>query len=154
MGNKTNWVAIIIIILVVAGIAVWAIMFLESPASTEMSGGSPSQTPAVPTIPTSPVASSSLLVPKTWTAEYTSSGFVPAAITIEKGDTVTWVNKESVFVWPASDPHPTHTVYPGFDAKRALATGETYSFTFDKIGTWGYHDHTNSAAKGTVTVTP
>ena len=79
--------------------------------------------------------------------------FSPAVITVKKGTTVTWTNTGSAQVWIASDPHPTHTDYPGFDSKAAIGTGETYSFTFDKVGSWGYHNHLNPTVKGTVIVT-
>ena len=82
--------------------------------------------------------------------EISSSGFYPATLTIKKGGTVTWINKDTEKHWPASAMHPTHTVYPGsniekcgtieeegiFDSCRGLDTGESYSFTFNEIGSW------------------
>ena len=87
--------------------------------------------------------------------EITSSGFSPKTLTIKKGETVTWINKDTESHWPASATHPTHTVYPGsdikkcetaeesniFDTCRGLNPGESYSFTFNEIGSWSYHDH-------------
>ena len=97
--------------------------------------------------------------------EMTNAGFSPKTLTISKGDTVTWTNKVSRKVWPASLVHPTHTVYPGsgiakcgsdpdniFDACSGLAQGESYSFTFNEEGSWGYHDHLAPGFKGTITV--
>jgi plastocyanin len=94
------------------------------------------------------------------TVEITANGFSPSEIKIKKGDTVTWMNKDASPHWPASAAHPTHTVYPGsdikkcgtsaqfgiFDACKGLATGESFSFKFDQIGTWKYHDHLKPAA--------
>ena len=34
--------------------------------------------------------------------------------------------------WPASNVHPTHLLYPGFDAKKPILDGGSYSFTFTK----------------------
>ncbi|MDP3934756.1 MAG: hypothetical protein Q8Q46_00815, partial [Candidatus Giovannonibacteria bacterium] len=68
------------------------------------------------------------------------------------GGKVTWVNKSQSQIWPASNPHPIHTDYPGFDASRGLANGESYSFTFDKVGSWNYHNHLNPGMKGEVKV--
>ena len=56
-------------------------------------------------------------------------------------------------VWIASDPHPVHTAYPGFDSHTDIGAGESFSFTFDKVGSWGYHNHLNSTVRGTVVVT-
>ncbi|MBI2669505.1 hypothetical protein HYX14_06710 [Candidatus Woesearchaeota archaeon] len=98
--------------------------------------------------------------------EITSSGFVPQAITINAGETVTWINAATINHWVASNPHPSHTGYPGsssskcdtaeekttFDACRRMESGVKYSFTFTEKGLWGYHDHLNSGFRGTVVV--
>ena len=84
--------------------------------------------------------------------EITSAGFIPKIITIQKGGTVTWTNKNTQPAWPASAFHPTHTVYPEFDSLKGFGTGESYSFTFDKVGSWKYHDHLTPAFSGTVNV--
>jgi len=90
--------------------------------------------------------------PKTWTIEYRENLFVPTEVKIKKGDTVIWINNISEPVWPASAFHPTHNVYSGFDAFRGIKNGESYSFTFDKIGSWKYHDHLNPSVTGVVVV--
>lgn len=105
-----------------------------------------------PTTPTQPTAGN--------TVEITSSGFSPNTLTINAGDTVTFVNKDSRSHWPASAVHPTHTVYPEsggcigskFDACKGLAQSETFSFKFDQKGTWKYHDHLNPGLTGTIVV--
>lgn len=79
--------------------------------------------------------------------------FSPAVVTIKAGDTVTWTNHATNPVWIASNPHPTHTDYPGFDSKAAIDPGKTYAFTFTKVGSWGYHNHLNPSVQGTVIVT-
>lgn len=89
---------------------------------------------------------------KTVTIEYTASGFSPANVTINKGDTVKFVNNSSSAFWPASGPHPVHTALPSFDAKKNIAAGGTYEYKFDKVGAWGYHNHLNSSQFGKVTV--
>jgi len=71
---------------------------------------------------------------------------------IKKGDTVTFVNKSSIGMWVASGPHPTHTNYPAFDEKATVSNGGSWSFTFDLVGSWGYHNHKNSAAFGKVII--
>ena len=82
----------------------------------------------------------------------TSLGFSPKTLEINQEDTVTWTNNAEASSWPASAVHPTHTIYPGFDANKELEMGETYSFTFDKIGTWNYHDHLSPSRTGTIIV--
>ena len=82
----------------------------------------------------------------------TPNGFVPATITIPSGETVTWVNESGDDTWPASDVHPTHERYPGFDARRAVRSEESWSFTFERAGRWTYHDHLLPETKGVVVV--
>lgn len=89
--------------------------------------------------------------------EFTSSGLNPATVTVHQGGTVTWKNMDSRSHWPASAVHPTHTVYPGsgiekcstaeqvniFDACAEIPAGGEWSFTFNEVGEWKYHDHMN-----------
>lgn len=82
--------------------------------------------------------------------DLTDQGFSPATVTIKKGQAVHFVNKSSNQMWIASNPHPVHTDYPGFDE---LQAADTYDFTFNNAGTWGYHDHLSPTTKGTVVVT-
>ncbi|MDA1168957.1 MAG: cupredoxin domain-containing protein [bacterium] len=76
--------------------------------------------------------------------------FEPATLNISAGDTVVFTNNGQALHWIASDPHPAHNDLPGFDAKKGLATGETYSYTFVEAGTYGMHDHLNTKIKGTI----
>ena len=86
------------------------------------------------------------------TVNYTDSGFSPASMTIKKGDTVVFVNQSSESMWVASNPHPTHTDYPAFDEKATVGSGGSWSFTFDQVGTWDYHNHKSSSDTGTIVV--
>lgn len=112
---------------------------------------------------TSPLVSASVSVsvsvPKTVTITYTDAGFSPANITINKGDTVKFVNNSSSDMWPASAMHPTHLAYPEqsscfagkFDGCH-VTKGNSYSMKFNLVGAWGYHDHLNASKFGKITV--
>lgn len=109
--------------------------------------------------------------------EITANGFSPNEITINKGDSITWVNKDSKPRWPASARHPTHTMYSGvdysapgsyagseacisegwpktgaFDPCKSLSSNESWTFTFEQAGSWSYHDHIVSGQYGKVIV--
>ncbi len=84
---------------------------------------------------------------------YTDTGFEPATVEIEVGDTVRFVNKSSRMMWVASAIHPTHVLLPGFDQLEGVDVGGRYSFTFDKVGEWKYHNHLSPTMTGTVVVT-
>ena len=72
-------------------------------------------------------------------------GFNPGTITVKAGTTVTWTNTGV-----------THTVTSNtglFDSGH-LGSGDTFTFTFSKAGTYAYHCAIHSAMKGEVTVSP
>jgi len=100
------------------------------------------------------------------TIRVTAEGFVPSALTIKKGESVTWMNETDRNVWPASAMHPTHMVYPGSDIKKCdtaeaatifdscagITPGSSWSFVFNEVGTWKYHDHLRATVFGSITV--
>lgn len=85
--------------------------------------------------------------------DYNGSSFSPSTVTIKKGDYVFFKNTGTTAFWPASNPHPTHTDYPGFDALQSIAPGGEYKFQFNNVGTWGYHDHLDPMHGATIVVT-
>jgi len=86
------------------------------------------------------------------TVTYGANGFSPATLTVKKGTTVTFKNTSSRAMWVASDPHPQHNRMPAFDAEKGIPSGESYTFTFNEAGSWGYHNHLNAGDKGTIVV--
>ncbi len=82
----------------------------------------------------------------------TADAFVPAQISINKGDYIQFTNTDSKVHWPASDPHPTHTGLPGFDSLKGIETGKYFRYQFTQTGTFAFHDHLHPALKGTVVV--
>lgn len=86
------------------------------------------------------------------TVLYGSNGYSPATVTIKQGQKVTFKNESGKQMWVASDDHPSHLIYQEFDAKTGIATGSSYEFVFDKVGTWRYHDHLMPSRTGIVIV--
>jgi plastocyanin len=82
----------------------------------------------------------------------TRAGWEPRTLTVERGEVVVFANESDEDVWPASDVHPTHQLYPGFDAKRGVSPGRSWSFTFERPGRWTYHDHLSPETKATIVV--
>ena len=153
---KTSTIAWIIAIVIIIVGGMW---YFQSAANTSPSSLDTSQITSTPTevtneystptptafgttLPTvTPTTTSGAL--KSATITYTSSGFSPSTVTIAKGGTVTFVNQSNGSMWVASNPHPTHQAYSGtakdqhcpdtagiaFDQ---CATGDTYTFTFQK----------------------
>lgn len=157
MNGNTTIIVIILAIIVVGG---W---FFFS--------GVPAKAPTINTETASPVvsttkATTSAATPSV-TVAYTDQGFSPNSVTVALGTTVTFVNQSTKDVWVASAKHPDHTVYGGtslsqhcpdtantaFDECGAGAPGSSYSFTFNKEGTWKYHNHITPTQFGAIVVT-
>lgn len=89
---------------------------------------------------------------------YDGESFTPKTIEVAAGTKVAFLNASSSErpLYIASDPHPTHENYPGLDAGAIGGgnpkPGDNQSFTFEKTGTWGCHDHNFPSATGTVKV--
>lgn len=82
----------------------------------------------------------------------TEDGFSPQTITITKGDTITFTTARDKPFWPASDLHPTHTIYPEFDPRKPIDPDKSWSFRFDRVGEWRFHDHLSPLFRGVITV--
>lgn len=68
--------------------------------------------------------------------------FKPSTFTIQKGSTVTWINRMSI----------RHTIIgPGFDSD-TLDQGDTFSWTFDDTGTFTYTCYVHPSMSGTIIV--
>lgn len=157
MSQSAIWGVVVVLVLVGLGLFLWrstspngegteplleTTPAAESPALVSPGGGvtvGPS-----PVVETSPVAEATISIDET--------GFSPKTTTVKAGTKVTFANNGQALHWPASAIHPTHQLLPGFDALRGLATGETYSFTFTKTGSWNCHDHLNPQFTCTVVV--
>lgn len=97
--------------------------------------------------------SSDYISTNTAIVEVTKSGFVPDTIQIKKNTTVIWRNIDSNPHQPAADPFRTHESNPNLVALEALEENDSFSFTFDEVGEFGYHDNLNpDIIKGKVIV--
>jgi plastocyanin len=78
------------------------------------------------------------------TVTITAAGFVPASVTIDAGDTVTWRNVDTA----------AHSVVAddGAFASGLIQPGQSFSFTFRQSGTFRYRDGTRRNERGTVVV--
>jgi len=101
-----------------------------------------------------------ILIPKNVSAhsevtviEMTSEGFNPTQVTIDQNSSVIFINKDTKDRWPASNPHPTHELYPEFDARKPIQPGESWAFKPTKVGEWKYHDHNFPHMRGVIIVT-
>ncbi len=169
--NNTKNILVVAAIILLAGIGGFAYRYFAQPQTgnsgtqtTAVNSPSVSETSSAPQ-KTNPSAPTQTRQQET-AITYNNGGFFPQSITVKKGATVVFKNESSFEFWPASAVHPVHAVYDGtsleqhcpnpsgtaFDACAPVQPGSSWSFKFDKIGSWGYHDHLNPGNYGKVTV--
>lgn len=166
MNTKPLVIVLAIVVLLIIGYLVFAGGPASAPTETATTttsgtpGGDTSGAPGVVTTTTTTTQTNAV------TITYGPNGFSPANVTIAPGTTVTWVNSGSGRMWIGSDEHPTHTEFDGTSTSQhcvngapanasvfdQCSAGSSFSFTFTKAGTWGYHNHAQSSAGGTITV--
>ena len=86
-----------------------------------------------------------------------SNGAVsPAQVTINVGQSVTFVNNDTRAHDMTSNPHPAHTDCPPMNAVGNLSPGQTkLTNAFTTARTCGFHDHSNpdnGALQGSITI--
>lgn len=150
--------SLIAVLFVISGVYFY---MSHQPAATPIEE-TPQAVVPTPTDTTSPAAVTS--VSKNVAVTYNGTTFSPSSVSVRVGDTVTFTDAGTAPMWVASDPHPAHSGYSGTTKDQhcpdtagtafdQCSTGTTYTFTFMKAGTWGYHNHINHSAIGTVVVT-
>lgn len=142
---KNIWIGVVIIIV----LAVVGIILFGNKSITQQSA--PSSQPADTIVSLQESSSQASPVREQNTITLTSSGFSPADLTIKAGTKVTWENKGGSIATVDSDPHPVHTNYEPLNLGN-FPDGGKLTLTFDKPGTYGYHNHFNPGQKGTVIV--
>jgi plastocyanin len=80
----------------------------------------------------------------TTTVQIKRTGFVPATVTINQDDSVTWTNTDTI----------DHQVVAngGQFASPILAAGKSFTLKFGNGGTYRYHDGLHPTLRGTITV--
>jgi plastocyanin len=83
--------------------------------------------------------------------QITSNGFEPATLIVKKGTKVVWTNKNTAMHQVASNPHPINDDLPGLNSE-ILNNNQSYEYTFEDEGDFGYHDNLNPTTNGTIEV--
>lgn len=126
---KNFYIPVLVLVAVLA-VGVWFLTQKANTANTQV---------------TNPATSSTIIMKE--------DSFDPETITIKIGSTVIFKNEDQAARWPASNLHPTHGIYPEFDPRKPIETGDSWSFTFVKGGSWKYHDHLIPSIRGVIIVT-
>jgi len=73
--------------------------------------------------------------------DYTNNGFVPNKISLKKGQTVIITNTSSRDFQPVSSSDQAKEI---LNSTSPIHSGDSYKYTFDKVGIWGYRDSLSS----------
>jgi plastocyanin len=83
------------------------------------------------------------------TVQVSATGFTPSTVKIKKGQGVTWTDKDV----SAHQIYADQTVAPSLNSIDVLLTGDSYTYVFEKPGTYHYYDPMNASQfVGTVIV--
>lgn len=79
----------------------------------------------------------------------------PSCVKVSQGAEIKWLNTGDENIQIGADPHPVHTgnkevSYGGFVLD--MDPGEEKTFTINKVGKTGYHDHLNPSVGGIIIV--
>ncbi len=159
MNTNNKIIVAVIVVAVITGIVY---IFYVQPQTTQAPSAPVAENIPNQSVVTNEPTTNSLI---SATVTYDGTNFSPASVTVKQGGTVNFIDKSGTQMWIASNPHPAHAGYDGTNRETHCATGyvgpkpfdecsygASFSFVFNKIGSWGYHDHLNGNAGGTVVV--
>jgi plastocyanin len=137
--NAWNWVIFIAIVLI---IVVIGYLILRVPNNTNGNLYSNNNSNGNPAANEGTTTGTN---PQTFDIAIQNFAFSPSTITINQGDTITWTNMDS----------STHTVTSDSGSELAsgnIPDGQTFSHTFNTVGTFDYHCSIHPMMKGEVIV--
>lgn len=80
---------------------------------------------------------------------YSDGGFSPKTMTIQKGTVVVFTNVGGRDMWIMSGVDADNMTLPAFNQKKV---GTSYSFAFNEVGTYEYHNEAYPTHTGTIIV--
>ena len=150
--NKNLIYTVVVLILMVASVFALIKSNKETKKEPDDTTNTEVTEESVTTEEPTPTSTEEVALPSTHEVIYGSLGFVPSTLEIKIGDTVSFKNESGKGMWVASNPHPSHSGTPEFDAGISIANGNSWSFTFTEEGSFGYHNHLNSSQGGKIIV--
>lgn len=133
----------------------------ETPPRTTPAVTTPAPTPPVVNTPApAPTSNPRDTYPYRATIVYDGGRFIPDEIVIVEGGTVRFVNIGIIPMWIAPDPTHIQPSVDGtsscsdhvFDQCESVEKGTSWSFTFERFGTWRYYNKERGKDKGKISV--
>jgi len=127
------------VMLVVGSLALSACGATSAPSSNYGNSNGATSAPVVVPPTSAPVGAETKV-------KISNFAFNPSTLEVKAGTTVTWTNEDSASHTVAAD--------DGSFTSASLNQGDSFSFTFDKAGSYSYHCGVHPSMKATITVTP
>lgn len=132
--------AIIVVVLIIGGV-----YYYQSKNGAQnlypVDSVTPTETSLTPKI-SSPGQPGSPVSQKTYSISVVNFAFNPAVLTVSQGDTVTWINQDSA----------PHQIWGNDFKSEVLSNGQSFGFTFTKVGTFDYICSLHAYMKGQIIV--
>ena len=138
-------IGIVAIIVIVLGALAFILMSNPSIQGTQTNQPNSGDNQITPPSTTTPSQTTTPSTPKTYNIEIKDFAFSPSSLTINKGDTVIWTNKDSVS-------HPVTSDSGNELNSGTLSQGQTYSHTFSAAETFFYHCSVHPMMKAKIIV--
>jgi plastocyanin len=138
---RKGLIAVLVAVLVIGGGIAWLTMNKKSDKTASSSSTTPPPS-------SNDTTSNDNQAVATTEVTIQDMAFSPATITVKKGSTVTWTNKDSVSHNVSADESSDLKMLSD-----TLADGDSFKFTFDKTGTFTYRCDFHPSMTGTVIVT-
>ena len=81
----------------------------------------------------------------------TKDGFQPATLSVKQGTKIIWTNADGTMHQVAANPYPKGTDLTSLKSE-ILNNDQTYTYTADTVGSFGYHDQLAPTINGTLIV--
>jgi plastocyanin len=147
--SSRNWIFVVVVIAVLA-LGGW---YFVAKSKSSTSTATPTPTMAMSSMTPQPSSSAAAAPQASSDVQAAPSvtiqnfAFSPSSITVKKGTTVTWTNKDS------AGHTVTETDSKSGPTSGTLMNGQSYHFTFSTVGTFHYKCNIHPSMTGTVTVT-
>ena len=84
---------------------------------------------------------------KTATISITAGGFDPSVLAVKQGTKIVWTNQDEAIHQVVSNSHPEHKDLAELKSE-VLNDDQTYEYTANQKGTYGYHDEMDPTLNG------
>ena len=160
LSNKQLIVLAVILIVILLLVALFGTVPSSQPENAPLATLQTLPAPAAPTAAQMQELQNSPAVFQ-YLISYTKGGFQPDTLTVQKGDTVRFVNNSSEQLWVASVGSGSNQIYPGtsscggstFDSCGPLQPGDFWEFTFTQSGTYDFQNNVDPTKSGTISIT-